>query len=132
MAKSNAAEKLTDLVPIHANAKTVLSVAAVGEGVGPFGEPPWSPSGTLFRNWELFERYSNYLNALIVAGRLEADGVTTIVETASAFPGVFAASLWVPEELVHRARWVLAWPMPTDRELIFLATGELSPDVEKE
>jgi hypothetical protein len=121
------------MVPIDEVPMAVLSVATVAEGVSPFDEPPWpTPSETLLWNWERFERYPNHITASIVAGRLEADGVPTIVEAVSAFPGVFCATIWVPKELMHRARWVLAWPAPTDSELTFLATGELLPEGEKE
>ena len=31
--------------------------------------------------------------------------------------------VWVPRELVRRARWILSWPAPTEAELTFLAVG---------
>ena len=86
-------------------------------------EPPW-PSGPVLQDWERFERYPNYLAAHIVAGLLETEGVPTIIEAVTPVTGVETSALWVPKKLVHRARWILAWPAPTDRELIFLATGE--------
>ena len=121
------------MAPLEAAPTAALSVATVAEGASPFDEPPWSTlPETLFRNWQRFERYSNHITASIVAGRLEADGVPTIVEAASAFPGVFCATIWVPKDLMHRARWVLAWPVPSDSELTFLATGELLSENELE
>ena len=32
----------------------------------------------------------------------------------------------IPEWSIQRARWVLAWPAPSEAELIFLATGEMA------
>jgi len=76
--------------------------------------------------------YPNYLAAMIVAGLLESEGVPTIVESIGPFPGTSSSAIWVPKELVHRARWILSWPPPTDSELTFLATGELLLDNEHE
>jgi hypothetical protein len=77
--------------------------------------------------WARFERYPNYLAAEIVAGLLEGEGVPAVVEPMNAFPGGASfAALWVPRALLHRARWILAWPPPSEAELALLATGELS------
>jgi hypothetical protein len=84
------------------------------------------PPGGGWREWERFSRYRTDLDAHIVAGLLENEGVATIIESVGV--SVDATSpciLWVPKGLVHRVRWILAWPPPTDAELIFLATGEL-------
>src|ERR1700681_2758991 len=87
-------------------------------------EPPWdAPPYLLLREWERFARYPNYLAAHIVAGLLENEGVPTIVESIAPLPGTDASAVWVPKELFHRARWILAWPPPTEAELLFLATG---------
>lgn len=88
-------------------------------------EPVWpSPSPEFLREWERFARYPNYLAAMIVAGLLENEGVPTVVESIGPFPGTNSSAVWVPRELVHRARWILAWPPPSDAELTYLATGE--------
>jgi hypothetical protein len=89
-------------------------------------EPPWPiPPHTPFREWQRLDRYPNYLAAHIVAGLLENEGVPTIVESIGIFPDTQFSSIWVPKELMHRARWILAFPPPTDNELTFLAIGEL-------
>ena len=90
-------------------------------------EPPW-PTGPVFQEWERFERYPNYIAAHIVGGLLESEGVPAIIEAVTPITGVETSALWVPKKLVHRARWILAWGPPTDKELIFLATGEFSND----
>jgi hypothetical protein len=90
-------------------------------------EPLWPQtprSGPV--EWERLERYAEYLAAEIVAGLLESEGVPAFVESMTPFPGMSSyASVWVPEALAHRARWILAWPPPSEAELTFLATGEL-------
>jgi hypothetical protein len=89
-------------------------------------EPPWSSFPRIdFREWRRFSRYPNFLAAHIVAGLLENEGVPTIVESYGVFPGADSSAIWVPKELMHRARWILALSPSTDAELLFLATGEL-------
>ena len=79
--------------------------------------------------WTCFASFRNYIAAYIVAGRLEFEGVPAIVVTVgSSYDGTSAASILVPQELLHRARWLIAWPAPSDAELTFLAIGELSTD----
>jgi hypothetical protein len=91
-------------------------------------EPPWpNQPRTDFRDWRQFARYPNYLAAHIVAGLLENEGVPTVVESFGVFPGADSSAIWVPKELMHRARWILALSPPSDAELLFLATGELQP-----
>ena len=91
-------------------------------------EPPWPGQPQLdFRDWRRFARYPNYLAAHIVAGLLENEGVPALVESLGVFPGVDSSAIWVPKELLHRARWILALSPPSDAELLFLATGELEP-----
>jgi hypothetical protein len=91
-------------------------------------EPPWPKFPRIdFREWRRFERYPNYLAAHIVAGLLENEGVPTIVESQGVFPGADTSAIWVPKDLLHRARWILSLSSPSDAELLFLATGELEP-----
>jgi hypothetical protein len=85
-----------------------------------------SPADAGRLQWERFARYPDYVAAHIVAGLLENEGVPAVVESIGVFPDVTSFStIWVPKELAHRARWILAWPPPTEAELTFLATGEL-------
>jgi len=71
------------------------------------------------------------LEAHIVAGRLNVEGVPTIVLAALGFEFPDNAEILVPRSLVHRARWVLAWPAMTDDDLLFLATGEIGSPLDE-
>jgi hypothetical protein len=125
-------ERTTDMVPLDPVPGIVLSVVQM-EVTANVAEPTWPiPPGAPFREWERFGRYSNYIAAHIVAGRLEIEGVPTVVEEIGVFPGADCSAIWIPKELAHRARWILAWPPPTNSELTFLATGELLPDNDPE
>jgi hypothetical protein len=102
-------------------------LAASAAVLGP--EPPWSPPPDANHvDWEVFASYPHYLAAHIVAGLLENEGLPVIVSAWSAFPGAVSATLWVPKHLLHRARWIAALSAPSDAELLFLATGDLSPE----
>src|SRR5688500_11446729 len=95
-------------------------------------EPPWSSPPNIDQiDWEAFAVYSHHLAAHIVSGLLESEGLPTIITAWTAFPGVGSATLWVPKHLMHRARWITALAPPNDAELLFLATGELSPNEER-
>jgi hypothetical protein len=113
-----------------ANDPVIRSVGGIAHS-GPAdatAEPPWPqlPQGGEI-HWERFLRYLSPFEAQIVAGRLNAEGVPTIV--VSALPVDFSsnAEILVPRYLIHRARWVLAWPPVTEEELLFLSTGEIGP-----
>ena len=70
-------------------------------------------------------RFFMPLDAHIVAGRLNAEGVPTIVLTVLGLDSTNNAEILVPRALMHRARWVLAWPPVPEEELLYLATGEM-------
>ena len=91
-------------------------------------EPPWPefPSHQEVQ-WERFIRFPGPLEAHIVAGRLNVEGVPTVVLSASGLEFPFTAEILVPRALLHRARWVLAWSPVSEEELLFLATGEIGP-----
>ena len=72
-------------------------------------------------------RFPGPLEAHIVAGRLNVEGVPTVVLSALAVDFSNTAEILVPRHLMHRARWVLAWPPVPEEELQFLATGEIGP-----
>lgn len=92
-------------------------------------EPPWSPPPDAnYIDWEVFASYPHYLAEHIVSGLLENEGVRTSVIAWNPLPSVASATLWVPKLLMHRARWIEALSPPTDAELLFLATGELSAE----
>lgn len=105
----------------------ILSSAVHTEASSDAIEPPIpAPVGGGWREWERFSWYQNDLNAHIAAGLLQNEGVPTIIESVGvSVDATSPCTLWVPKELLHRARWILAWPPPTHAELIFLATGEL-------
>jgi hypothetical protein len=67
------------------------------------------------------------LEAHIVAGRLNAEGVPTLVLEAWRLHSTMRAEILVPRHLMHRANWVMAWPPVSEAELVFLATGEIGP-----
>ena len=110
----------------------VHAVRLPGGGTSPASSSPWpEPSPHVDVPWDPFRRFHGLLEAQIVAGRLEAEGVPTVILSV---PGVWDAfaEIRVPRSLLHRAHWVLSWPPVSDEELLLLATGELVPvDQEK-
>lgn len=66
------------------------------------------------------------LAAEVIANALIAESVPAIVRTFGGIPGLEqGADVLVPAALVHRAKWLIGQPAPTDEELTFLATGKL-------
>ena len=115
-----------------ANSSLARSVRAVAPGPADAAvEPPWPefPSHQAVQ-WERFMAFPDPMAAHIVAGRLNAEGVPTVVLATPGLEFLFTAELLIPRELLHRARWALAWPPASEEELLFLATGEIGP-VEK-
>jgi len=77
-------------------------------------------------SWQPFATYTDLASARTIAGRLELEGVPVQLETVEAMSGVEEGfKLLVPEDLLHRARWVLAQSEMSTQELTFLATGTL-------
>jgi hypothetical protein len=112
----------------------VRSVRGGAVGLGPSdatAEPPWPelPAGQELR-WERFMRFAGPFEAHIVAGRLNLEGVPTVLLSALGPDLSDKAEILVPCHLMHRARWVMAWPSVPDEELQFLATGEIGPVAE--
>jgi hypothetical protein len=103
--------------------RSVRAITNAGSA-GPDVEPPWPehPSGQELQ-WESFMRCYGPFEAHIVAGRLNVEGVPTVVLSAPGVDFSPSAEILVPHHLLHRARWVLAWPPPSDEELQFMATG---------
>jgi hypothetical protein len=96
----------------------------MGAADAPGPVPPLTPPF----EWTRFANFADPWAARIVAGLLENEGVPTYVESH----GMLGASdgysvVWVPHLLVHRARWILSLAPPTESELLYLATGELTP-----
>ena len=112
-------------------ANNSLSLSARGVAPGPSDaaiEPPWPefPSHQAVQ-WERFMAFPEPMEANIVAGRLNAEGVPTIVLATPGLDFLFTAEILIPRGLMHRARWILAWPPASEEELLFLATGEIGP-----
>lgn len=86
---------------------------------------PRPPASDLYAHWEEFARFPNFWEGYVLAGLLRNEDVPAhVISLSPLFNSGFSMVL-VPRELVHRARWVLSWPVPSDAELTFLATGEL-------
>ena len=86
---------------------------------------PWPPASTFYRHWEEFARFASVWEGHILAGLLRSEDVPAkLIFLWPSFDTGFSMVL-VPRELLHRARWVLSWPAPSEAELAFLATGEL-------
>jgi hypothetical protein len=77
-------------------------------------------------SWQRFLWFADLASAQTVAGLLQLEGVPVREESCEAISG-FEKGFWllVPENLSHRARWVLAQSEVSDRELSYLATGKL-------
>src|SRR5258706_8938374 len=112
-----AANPITDAPKTQQSATAAIDpvVRSVRGGIalGPrdaAAEPPWPdfPPHQEVR-WERFMRFFHPLDAHIVAGRLNVEGVPTIVLSALGLDSSSNAEILVPRSLMHRARWVLAW-----------------------
>ena len=127
MAANPVTRQPTEQVEATPSDSAVRSVRVVQLGArDAAAEPPWPdlpPHQTV--HWERFMRFLGPLEAQIVAGRLNVEGVPTIVLSSPAVDFSNTAEILVPRLLMHRARWVLAWPPVSEEELAFLATGQI-------
>ena len=72
---------------------------------------------------------ADQLSAEVLANALRAESVPTIVRSFGGVPGLEQGTeVLVPAALLHRAKWIIAQPAPSDAELAFLATGKLPGD----
>jgi len=72
---------------------------------------------------------TDQLSAEVLANGLRLESVPTIVRSFGGVPGLEQGiEVLVPAALLHRARWIIARPAPSDAELAFLATGKLLGD----
>ncbi len=79
--------------------------------------------------WEYIESFPDEIAAEAFAGALRAEGVSAEVVTQSPVPGlVLDVKVRVPAAQAHRAQWVLKSLVPSESELIKLATGEVTGD----
>ena len=80
-------------------------------------------------SWESLMTVFDTLSAQVLAARLNGEGVPTRVQTDSPIFGVArTCEIFVPTDLLHRARWLLASSQFSDAELSYLATGRLGSD----
>jgi hypothetical protein len=94
--------------------------------------PPWPASSQFHAHWEEFARFPNYWEGYVLAGLLRSEDVPAKVISLWPVFDAGSSTVFVPRELMHRARWVLAWPAPSEAELTFLATGELETGEESQ
>jgi hypothetical protein len=79
--------------------------------------------------WTSVVTYANRISAEAIVGLLSGENVPCRIDSNDDPPGLGSFfSVVVPAQLLHRARWVLMQSQVSERELTFLATGELSTD----
>jgi len=72
--------------------------------------------------WEWLEDCPDHLAAEVVAGQLRAESVPVYIQDEAAIPGLVRSSrIFVPENFMHRAKWVLAQAPLSEAELEWLA-----------
>lgn len=79
-------------------------------------------------DWVVFKSFDNRALAEMMAERFNANEVPTKIDYGVYHIGVDAVNLYVPEKLVHRAKWLCNETALSDEELDFLATGSLPAD----
>jgi hypothetical protein len=77
-------------------------------------------------DWVSVGRYSDYLSAEVVSGRLSREGVTNRIWRPQRSAG--ECYIWVPPELVDEAKRILAEPPISEAALTRLALKEPPPD----
>jgi hypothetical protein len=76
--------------------------------------------------WQEFRRVPDLPSSQALVQLLLAEGVPARVESPNLLPGVEGYFVGVvPTALLHRARWLAPESQFEERELVFLATGEL-------
>jgi hypothetical protein len=84
-------------------------------------------------SWQLFASYGDVASAEAVAGLLRSEGVPVQLTSDEPIPGLVKdVRLFVPSDLLHRAKWIVSQTQISEAELIFLATGQRSTDDDKE
>jgi hypothetical protein len=79
--------------------------------------------------WQSLVTVYDTLSAQVLAERLNGEGVPTRVRTDSEIFGVArTCEIFVPAELLPRAKALLASSQLSDAELTYLATGRLGSD----
>jgi hypothetical protein len=87
------------------------------------------PKRTSSEPSEFVREFESLGGAQVVKSLLDAEGIESWLEVISISGGVPSRfRLRVDASMAHRARWILAEPEITERELTYLATGELDPE----
>jgi hypothetical protein len=73
-------------------------------------------------HWEWLEDCPDHLAAEVIAGQLRTESVPVYIQDEAAIPGLVQGSrIFVPENFMHRAKWVLAQAPLSEAELECLA-----------
>ena len=76
--------------------------------------------------WTAVTAYPDRASAEALLGLLDANAVPGYIASNEHVPGLGSHfAVLVPARLLHRAQWVIEQCRVTERELIYLATGEL-------
>ena len=78
------------------------------------------------RGWQVFAKYADQIAAGVVAAYLRRNDCPAQVSGSVPADLDSDASVLVPGELLHRARWLWSQADLTEGELQYLATGELT------
>ena len=75
--------------------------------------------------WQMFREFDNGSEAELLKEYLQKNGVPVKIDHGTLESGVDGVRLFVPNELIHRAKWFAADSSFSDEELSYLATGSL-------
>jgi hypothetical protein len=79
------------------------------------------------QTWVSVAVYPDRMSAQAALGRLAGDEIPAYISSDEHVPGLGTRfSILVPSELLQRARWLLRESTLSERELTYLATGELT------
>jgi hypothetical protein len=79
------------------------------------------------QTWASVADYSDRISAEAALSLLMADGVPAYIASNDYVPGLGSDfAVLVPADSLHRARWILQALPLSERELTYLATGELT------
>jgi len=77
--------------------------------------------------WELFRKFDDLGSAEVMCAWLLREEVPAKIIARTLANGLESEyAIFVASHLAHRARWVVSQLPPTDEELEYLATGQLS------
>jgi hypothetical protein len=77
--------------------------------------------------WVRVAAYSDRISAEAILGLLTEESLPCYIGSNEYVPGLGSHfAVFVPADLMHRARWILEQARVSEEELTFLATGTLS------